>query len=173
VDGTVDAALGGAFNPFLQKKSELKMTLGKRDVCARLGVSSNKQYGRIVNLARYYKKHDRLADYKRIRPAEHKVLVEAGFFDEKPKLLEEDTDLVVLTSNIAFKFAGQTSEGDGLTLLEHARKRRHEEDLAKAQALEPEPPEPEPPEPEPPEPEPPEPEPPWSDELRVVFQNEW
>jgi hypothetical protein len=62
-------------------------------------------------------------------------------------------------------------------LLEHARKRRHEEDLAKAQALEPEPtpepPEPEPPEPEPPEPEPPEPEPPWSDELRVVFQNEW
>ena len=127
----MDAALGGAFNPFLQKKSELKMTLGKRDVCARLGVSSNKQYGRIVNLARYYKKHDRLADYKRIRPAEHKVLVEAGFFDEKPKLLEEDTDLVVLTSNIAFKFAGQTSEGDGSTLREHARKRRHEEDLAR------------------------------------------
>ena len=154
------------------------MTLSKRDVCARLGVSSNKEYGRIVNLARYYKKHDRLADHKRIRPLENRVLAEAGFFDEKPKLLEEDTDLVVLTSNIAFKFAGQTSEGDGLTLLEHARKRRHDEQAA-AQALEPEPtpeppePEPEPPEPEPPEPEPPDPVPAWSDELRVVFQNEW
>ena len=88
------------------------------------------------NLARYYKKHDRLADHKRIRPLENRVLAEAGFFDEKPKLLEEDTDLVVLTSNIAFKFAGQTSEGDGLTLLEHARKRRHDEQAA-AQALEP------------------------------------
>ena len=143
------------------------MTLSKRDVCARLGVSSNKEYGRIVNLARYYKKHDRLADHKRIRPLENRVLSEAGFFDEKPGLLEaEDPDLVVLTSNIAFKFAGQTSGGHGLTLLEHARKRRHDEQAA-AQALEPEP------TPEPPEPEPPEPEPPWSDELRVVFQNEW
>ena len=51
-------------------------------------------------------------------------------------------------------------------MLEHARKRRHDEQAA-AQALEPEP------TPEPPEPEPPEPEPPWSDELRVVFQNNW
>ena len=143
------------------------MTLSKRDVCARLGVSTNKEYGRIVNLARYYKKHDRLRDHKRIRPLENRVLAEAGFFDEKPKLLEEDTDLVVLTSNIAFKFAGQTPGGDGSTLREHARKRRHEEDLAKAQALEPEP------TPEPPEPEPPDPVPAWSDELRVVFQNEW
>jgi hypothetical protein len=92
-------------------------------------------------------------------------LLEAGFFDEKHEVLEpKDNNLVVLESNISFKFPGKTS-GDGSTLLEHARKRRHEEDLAAAQALEPEP--------RPaPEPEPPEAIPAWSDELRGVFHNE-
>ena len=111
------------------------MTLWKRDVCTQLGLSS-KEYGRIVNLARFYKQKNRLADHKRVRPVEHKVLLEAGFFDEKrEEIEEEEPGLVVLTSNIAFKFAGQTSEGDGLTLLEHARKRRHDEQAA-ARALE-------------------------------------
>ena len=149
------------------------MTLWKRDVCTQLNVSC-KEYGRIANLARYYKQKNRLADHKRIRPVEHKVLLEAGFFDEKrQEIEEEEPNLVVLESNIGFKFAGETPGGDGSTLLEHAKKRRHEQDLAAAQdlaavqAMEPEQ------TPELPEPEPPDPVQPWADELRVVFQNDW
>ena len=41
--------------PFCKKKSELKMTLWKSEVCTQLGVSC-KGYGRIANLARYYKR---------------------------------------------------------------------------------------------------------------------
>ena len=64
------------------------MTLSKRDVCARLGVSTNKEYGRIVNLARYYKKHDRLRDHKRIRPLENRVLAEASFLTKSLNYLK-------------------------------------------------------------------------------------
>ena len=141
------------------------MTLWKRDVCTQLGLSS-KEYGRIVNLARFYKQKNRLADHKRIRPVEHKVLSEAGFFDEKREEIEpeENPALVVLTSNIGFKFAGD----DGLTLHQHARLRRRQQKLAATPVPQPEL-----------EPElpkvvaKPEPVPTWAGELRVIFQNDW